>query len=547
MQGFEKYRRDPAPGLRGRQWPDRIIEKAPGWISLDLAEAAPMAGRPLQIHERAELLRLLIRLGFTEISVSNERTDPQAAEFIRAVLESHILPEGVRIMIDGGTGRKDIQSALATARGVSDVLLQIKGTALEGHTEKTLDLARAALAEAGTPAGKVHLQYTVRDFAHADLPLLVRTGEALADLWEASAKRPLTLCLATDVMRSPLNAYADRVEYVDRNLPGRDRFVLSVRPHSCRGTGNAAAEMALLAGAQKVEGTLFGYGDSSGHTSILTLAMNLYSEGTDPGLSLENAREIAETCDRIGIPGPEGRHPYFGKQSFAAYSPSRREAVEEALAARPGKDADWQVPYLQIDPTDIGSTFLPAAGSLGGAFAACCAEMLAAQYGFKIPLGMQAEFGREAADRYPDRTNLSPEEVMEAFRAAYIRNNEPMHFRRLQVTDVSEDLGSEFDTRIRVSYSTGGEFRYFRAAGNGPLDAVQRGLAEEAGVFVRILDYEEHALNEGSDSQAAAYVRLLDPRTGRTTYGAGVSSNITRASVRAVFSGLNRLGLGAEI
>lgn len=546
MRGFEKYQKDPALGLKDRQWPDRTIEKAPAWVSLDLAESAPMAGRPLEIHEKAELLRLLIRLGFREISVSGERTDPQAAEFLRAVLESRILPGSVRLMIDAGSVPADIQSALAMARGVSGVLLQIKGLALEEEAGKTLDLAREAAALAASFPGEVSLQYTVRDFAHADLEVLLGTCGALADLWQASPARPLTLCLATDVMRSSLNVYADRVEYVDRNLPGRDRFVLSVRPHSCRGTGNAAAEMALLAGAQKVEGTLFGYGDSSGQTSILTLAMNLFSEGMDPGLSLEDARELAETCERIGVPGPEGRHPYFGKESFAAYSPSRREAVEKALEERRDKEEIWRVPYLQIDPSDIGSTFLPAAGALRGGSAARLTEILAARYGFKLPMGMQEEFAGEASDLYPGRRSLTPEEVLEAFRASYIRNSEPMHFRRLQVTDVSGDLETEFDTRIRVSYSSGGEFHTFQAAGNGPLDALQRGLAEHPGIRVRILDYEEHALNEGSDSQAAAYVRLLDPATGRTTYGAGVSSNITRASVRAVFSGLNRLGLSAE-
>ncbi|MCR5126943.1 MAG: 2-isopropylmalate synthase, partial [Lachnospiraceae bacterium] len=304
---------------------------------------------------------------------------------------------------------------------------------------------------------------------------------------------------------------------------------------------------ALLAGADRIEGTLFGNGERTGNVDIINLAYNMFSQGIDCGLALDNvneAIEIYERCCKIPI---HPRHPYAGKLVFTAFSGSHQDAINKGVHAMAERKSEiWQVPYLTIDPADIGREYEPIVRINSQSGKGGVAFVMDTYFGFKLPKGMQREFADVIQKISEKQGEVSPETIMEQFRKEYLEKKEPIHFRKLKVDDLSDETESEFDTKIHLTYTDKGVEKTFEAVGNGPLDAVQRGLMETFGIRIKILDYEEHALQSGSNSQAAAYIHMLDAESGSVTYGVGVSSNITRASVRAVFSALNRLKLGGE-
>jgi 2-isopropylmalate synthase len=332
---------------------------------------------------------------------------------------------------------------------------------------------------------------------------------------------------------------------MSRHFKDRDSIILSVHPHNDRGCGVAATELALLAGAQRVEGTLLGNGERTGNVDLLTIAYNMFSQGINPELNIENINEIIEVCERVTKMRTDDRHPYAGKLVFTAFSGSHQDAINKGIQAMKKRNSKiWEVPYLPIDPSDIGRVYEPVVRINSQSGKGGVAFVMSTYYGFKLPKGMHREFADVVQKMSERQGEVPPEQIMDAFRSEYLYKNEPLHFRKLHVTDLSSDNKTDFDTKVMVVFTDHGAMERVEAVGNGPLDAVLRGLSLKYGFNVRILDYEEHALKSGSDSQAAAYIHLMDGESGRITYGVGVSSNITRASVRAIFSALNRLQLG---
>lgn len=348
---------------------------------------------------------------------------------------------------------------------------------------------------------------------------------------------------STVEMTTP-NVFADRIEWMNRHLENREAIILSVHPHNDRGTGVASAELSLLAGADRVEGTLFGNGERTGNVDILNIAYNMFSQGIDPKLAIEHVNEsieIYERCCKIPV---HPRHPYAGKLVFTAFSGSHQDAINKGVKAMKERNNEyWEVPYLPIDPADIGREYEPIVRINSQSGKGGVAFVMDTYFGFKLPKGMHREFANVIQAISEKQGEVSPDQIMESFRQEYLMKKEPIHFRKLRVDDLSGETDSEFDTKVTVVYTDNGVEKTFEAVGNGPIDAVKRGLQEELNVSMKILDYEEHALQSGSNSQAAAYIHLLDADDGRVTYGVGVSSNITRASVRAIFSAVNRLGL----
>lgn len=332
---------------------------------------------------------------------------------------------------------------------------------------------------------------------------------------------------------------------MNKHFENRESIILSVHPHNDRGTGVASAELALLAGADRVEGTLFGNGERTGNVDILNIAYNMFSQGIDPQLAIEHVNESIEIYERCCKLPVHPRHPYAGKLVFTAFSGSHQDAINKGVKALKERDSDiWEVPYLPIDPADIGREYEPIVRINSQSGKGGVAFIMDTYFGFKLPKGMHKEFANVIQKISEEQGEVSPDQIMESFRDEYLMKKEPIHFRRLRVDDLSEETKSEFDTKVTVIYTNAGVEKSFEAVGNGPIDAVKRGLQEELDIHIKILDYEEHALQSGSNSQAAAYIHLLDADNGSVTYGVGVSSNITRASVRAIFSAVNRLGLG---
>lgn len=532
---YQKYSPGPRVDLPERKWPGRILQKAPVWCSVDLRDRNLALG-PAGPAEKMEIFRLLIRLGFREIEIGSPASSQEEREYLLYLTEHGLIPEGVSLQVLSTCALQDIEYTLEALKGCHDAIIRLYSCDPEEETpEEVFAAASLVRARAASFDGRLRLEYTINGFAGADQARSLALAEAALEGWKPSPEDPLILGLPGGTELHMPNVFADQVEWMKEQLGAEDKVVLSVRPHNDRGMAAAAAELALLAGAGRVEGTLFGTGERAGSADIITLALNLLTQGIEPGLAIDNMNEIVDTCQRCTGMRVGQRHPYAGRMVFTPFSRSHQEAISRGMK----ETGDvWKVPYMIIDPRDIGRVYDPLVRA--DSEAAGPAAVMETRYGFKLPSGMQREFSETVRKKLNLTPKTDPEEILEIFRSEYIRNNEPLHFRRLQVTDLSGDASEEFDTKVRVTYSDHGEYASIQAAGNGPLDAVQRGLLEETGIEIRILDYEEHALQAGSDSQAAAYIHMMDVKTGRTTYGVGVSSNITRASVRAVFSGLNR-------
>ena len=298
----------------------------------------------------------------------------------------------------------------------------------------------------------------------------------------------------------------------------------------------------MLAGAERVEGTLFGNGERTGNVDILNVAYNMFSQGIDPELNIEDVNRIIEVYERCCKMTIDPRHPYAGKLVFTAFSGSHQDAISKGVQAMHERHPDtWDVPYLPIDPSDIGRKYEPIVRINSQSGKGGVAFIMDSYYGFKLPKGMHKEFADIIQKISEQQGEVSPEQVMEKFRENYLEKKEPIHFKKIRVDDLSEDTETEFDTKVTVTYTDHGIEKEFSAVGNGPIDAVQRGISDELDIRIKIIDYEEHALTGGSNAQAAAYIHMLSSDDGKVTYGAGVSSNITRASVRAIFSAVNRL------
>lgn len=337
------------------------------------------------------------------------------------------------------------------------------------------------------------------------------------------------------------NVYADQIEWMNKHFKNRDSIILSIHPHNDRGTGIAATELALLAGADRVEGTLLGNGERTGNIDILNIAYNMFSQGINPELNLENVKEITEVCERCTKMAVDPRHPYAGKLVFTAFSGSHQDAISKGMQALQKRtDGIWEVPYLPIDPSDIGREYEPVVRINSQSGKGGVAFVMDSFYGFRLPKGMHKEFADIIQKIAEKQGEVAPEQIMDEFRANYLDRKEPMHFKKCQITD-KEYEGGAFATVAILTFTDHDTERTVEGVGNGPIDAVQRAIEEALGIEIRVLDYNEHALRSGSGAQAASYIHLMDVKSGRATYGVGISSNITRASIRGIFSAVNRL------
>ena len=389
--------------------------------------------------------------------------------------------------------------------------------------------------------GELFLEYSPESFTGTELDYALDICTAVQETWGATPDNKIIINLPSTVEMTTPNVYADQIEWMNTHFKNRDSIILSVHPHNDRGTGVAATELALLAGADRVEGTLFGNGERTGNVDVLTLAYNMFSQGINPELNIENIREISDVYERCTKMDISPRHPYAGKLVFTAFSGSHQDAINKGMQALHERgDEYWEVPYLPIDPSDIGRQYEPIVRINSQSGKGGVAFVMDTFYGFKLPKGMHKEFADVIQKISEKQGEVAPEQIMDEFRANYSERKEPIHFRKCQITDTETEDG-EFATLAKVTFTDHGVEKHFEGVGNGPIDAVQNGLESELGIDIRVLDYNEHALASGSGAQAASYIHLMDVKTGRVTYGVGISSNITRASIRGIFSAVNRL------
>lgn len=556
MLNYKRYKRNPVVDYPEREWPNKEIANAPVWCSVDLRDGNQALIDPMVVDEKIEFFQYLVKLGFKEIEVGFPAASQIEFDFLRQLIERKLIPDDVKVQVLTQCREELLERTFESIEGCSQAIVHIYnststlqrdvvfGMDMEQIKQIAIDGVKMVKKHAAKFPGKIILEYSPESWTGTELEYALDVCDAVTEEWGATPENPIIINLPSTVEMTTPNVYADRIEWTIKHLKNREATIVSIHPHNDRGTGVASAELALLAGADRVEGTLFGNGERTGNVDIMNIAYNMFSQGIDPELAIENVNEsieIYERCCKIPI---HPRHPYAGKLVFTAFSGSHQDAINKGVHALKERQGEfWEVPYLPIDPADIGREYEPIVRINSQSGKGGVAFVMDTYFGFKLPKSMHREFANVIQKISEKQGEVSPDQIMEAFRAEYLDAKEPMHFRKLKVDDLSDMTDSEFDTRVYVTYTNNGEEKSFEAVGNGPLDATVRGLREELGCNVKILDYDEHAISSGANSQAAAYIHLMDANTGNATYGVGVSSNITRASLRGIFSALNRLNI----
>jgi 2-isopropylmalate synthase len=389
--------------------------------------------------------------------------------------------------------------------------------------------------------GEIILEYSPESFSGTELDFALEICTAVQEIWEPTPQNKIILNLPATVEMNTPNVYADQIEWMNNHFINRENVILSVHPHNDRGTGIAITELALLAGADRVEGTLFGNGERTGNVDILTIAYNMFSQGINPELNIDNITEIIEKYERLCKMHVHERHPYAGKLVFTAFSGSHQDAINKGIKAMKERNSSiWAVPYLPIDPSDIGRQYEPIVRINSQSGKGGVAFIMENYFGYKLPKGMHKEFADVIQAMSEKQGEVTPDQIMSEFKHSYLDKKEPLHFVKCRIEDMPE-CADDCNTHVVVVYTDQGVEKTIEASGNGPIDAVQRGLQSVLNIQLKVLDYSEHALGGGANAQAAAYIHMLDTVTSKATFGVGVSSNITRASIRAIFSALNRL------
>lgn len=557
MLNYKRYRKNPVVNYPEREWPNKEIEKAPIWCSVDLRDGNQALIDPMVVDEKIEMFQFLIDLGFKEIEIGFPASSQIEFDFLRQLIDRKLIPDDVRVQVLTQCREELLDRTFEAIEGCKQAVVHIynststlqRDVVFNMDREQIIDIAvqgtRMVKERARKFPGKIILEYSPESFTGTELDFALDICNAVQREWQPTPENPMIMNLPSTVEMNTPNVYADQIEWMIKHLENRESLIISVHPHNDRGTGVASAELALLAGADRVEGTLFGNGERTGNVDILNVAYNMFSQGINPELNIERVNEIIEIYERCCKIPIHPRHPYAGKLVFTAFSGSHQDAINKGVKAMKERNNEfWQVPYLPIDPADIGREYEPIVRINSQSGKGGVAFIMDTYFGFKLPKAMHKEFAKVIQNVSEKQGEVSPEEIMDRFREEYLERKEPIHFRSMRVDDLSGASKTSFDTKVTVVYTNHGVEKSFEAVGNGPIDAVKRGLAMDLAIDIKILDYEEHALQSGSNSQAAAYIHLLDSDTGKVTYGVGVSSNITRASVRAIFSAINRLELG---
>lgn len=553
MLNYKKYKRVPVVDFPERQWPGRQIEKAPIWCSVDLRDGNQALIEPMVVEEKMEMFRLLMKMGFKEIEIGFPAASQIEFDFLRQLVERRMIPDDVTVQVLTQCREHLIRRTFEAIQGVKKAIVHIYNSTSTLQRDVVFHKEREEIKEIAVEGvrlvkkymqahdGEVILEYSPESFTGTELDFALDICTAVQEEWQPTPEKKMIINLPATVEMTTPNVYADQIEWMNNHFKDRDSIILSIHPHNDRGTGIAATELALLAGAERVEGTLLGNGERTGNVDILNIAYNMFSQGINPELEIENIREIVDVCERCTKMPVDPRHPYAGKLVFTAFSGSHQDAISKGMQALSKRtDGIWEVPYLPIDPSDIGREYEPVVRINSQSGKGGVAFVMDTFYGFKLPKGMHKEFADIIQKIAEAQGEVDPEQIFAEFQKNYIERKEPVHFRKCQITDREMDEG-EFATVADVIYTEHGQEKRFEGVGNGPIDAIQRGLEDTLGVEIRVLDYTEHALRSGSGAQAASYIHLLDVKSGRTTYGVGISSNITRASIRGIFSAVNRL------
>jgi 2-isopropylmalate synthase len=544
----DKYRSYPAIRLTDRTWPDKTITAPPIWCSVDLRDGNQALIDPMDTPRKLRLWQTLVGMGFKQIEVGFPAASQTDYDFIRVLIEGGHIPDDVTIQILTQSREDLIRKSFEALEGARRVIVHLYNSTSEVQRRVVFGFDRQGcidLALAGTrlvrelsaarAGGEVSFQYSPESFTGTEPDFAIEIVEAVAEAWGAAPGREMIVNLPATVEMSTPNLYADVIEWFCRTVRNRAHLIVSVHPHNDRGTGVAAAELAVMAGADRVEGTLFGNGERTGNVDVCTLALNLFTQGVDPGLDLSDIdaiRTAAEQCTGLPV---HPRHPYAGELVYTAFSGSHQDAINKGFKARDKANSPlWEVPYLPIDPADVGRTYeavirINSQSGKGGV-----AYVLERDHGLELPKPLQAEFAKVVqamADR--EGRELSAAEIHAVFQTTYLTPG------RIQVVDYSTVPVSKGSRALTAQLLVDGADAIIQGIGAGPVDAFIHALQKDLALSVTVRDYHEHAIGSGSDSQAACYVAIAGVG-GTTIHGAAIDASVTMAALKAVVGALNR-------
>lgn len=543
---FHKYRPYETVDLPDRTWPDVVLERAPIWCSTDLRDGNQALVNPMDGARKRRFFDLLLALGVKEIEVGFPSASKTDFDFTRSLVEEGLIPDDVTIAVLTQARPELIERTYEAIEGARRAIVHLYNSTSVTQRRVVFRLDRdgvTGLAVRGTAlckelaaatATEIVFQYSPESFHHTELDYALEVCEAVAAEWGPTPERKMIVNLPTTVEQFPPNVYADRMEWFGRHFSHRDAAILSVHPHNDRGTAVATAELGLMAGAERVEGTLFGNGERTGNVDLVTIALNLFTQGVDPRLDLsriDEAKAIVEGCNELPV---HPRHPYAGDLVYTAFSGSHQDAIKKGMDAQERSGSEvWDVPYLAIDPKDVGRSYeaiirVNSQSGKGGV-----AYLMETEHHLELPRGLQVDFAQKVQAITDARGGeLTADELMEAFRAHYLDHVRP--YELLAYTHASEEDADQIAARVRVD----GEERVIEGEGNGPVAALVNAFAQAFGVSISIRHYHEHAMAASANAKAAAYVEAdVDDEA---FWGVGVHGSILTASLRAVVNAVNR-------
>ncbi|MGA8008666.1 MAG: 2-isopropylmalate synthase [Thiomonas sp.] len=539
-----KYQAFPPIGLKDRTWPDKVIAHPPIWMSTDLRDGNQALFEPMDAPRKMRMFKMLCAVGVKQIEVAFPSASQTDFDFVRELIEGGHIPDDVTIEVLTQAREDLIRRTFDALRGAKQAIVHVYNATAPNFRRIVFNVDEAGCTQiavnaaalikqiaAERPETKWTFQYSPEVFSGTELPFAVSVCNAVTEVWQPTPDNKIIFNLPATVEMSTPNIYADQIEWMHRHLNKRDSIILSLHPHNDRGCAVAAAELGVMAGADRVEGCLFGNGERTGNVDLVTLALNLYSQGVHPGLDFSNINAVAravEECTQLPV---HPRHPYAGDLVFTAFSGSHQDAIKKGLAVQ-RRDALWEVPYLPVDPADLGRAYdsvirVNSQSGKGG-----IAYLLEASYGLVMPRRLQVEFSG-VVQKHTDTTGaeVTAQQLWQMFDEEYVQTMQPLHLHSYHLADHGSRQG------VRLEMSVNGDRVSLSGEGNGPIDAAIHALR----LPVTIHSYEERALGLGADARASAIVEMALEGLASSTYGVGMDANIVTASIQAIISGANRL------
>ena len=539
--------------LPDRRWPNRVIERAPQWCSVDLRDGNQALPIPMGVKEKLELFKLLCQVGFEQIEIGFPSAAQTEFDFARKLIDEKLVPNGVALQVLTQAREHLIRKSFDSLRGAEKAIIHVYNSTSPLQREVTFGMSKEQIKQIAVegvclikkllpelPDTEVQLEYSPESFSDTEEDYALEVCEAVMEAWEPTVENPIILNLPATVELFTPNVHADQIEWFCRNLSEREKAIISLHTHNDRGTGTAATELGLLAGADRVEGTLFGNGERTGNLDIVTVALNMYSQGLHPNLCFDDIEQIREVYEQTTGMNVHDRHPYGGDLVFTAFSGSHQDAIKKGMDAR-GKAKDpeqshWRVPYLTIDPSDIGRSYeaiirINSQSGKGGV-----AYVLSREFGLELPKPMHPEVGLVMSGKADSESReLAAEEIYETFKSEFLEKQNPLSLISYETNKVSAD-----EITCSATVKINNEIQNISGRGNGPINAFVHALDEAGLKDFKLTDYRQHSIGGGSATESAAFIQL-QTKVGRVAYGCGIHASIEKSGLLALVSAYNRV------